>query len=263
MTDRPEILACAAALADAWESGRQIDCFPDDISVNSISDGYAIQDLLHSRLGLEQVGWKLYASSAAAMRVTRLSEPLIGRMYRHSLYRQSSITLPASQFLAPTLEPEFLLCFGTDLPTRPEPYVTEDVVAAIASVSLGLEITDSRLVTPKKCGGMAAVTADNTSSGAYIVGPEILNWREIDLETMAINMTAAGDTVATGLTGPSRYVVHDVATWAVNALIARGHTIDANMLMTTGTLTKPVIPTQGTRYCTKFGDFGAISVTLS
>ncbi len=269
MSDDTDINSCAEAICRAWKSGSQIDRLPDGQIVQSLTEAYAIQDRLDALLKEELAGWKLYASSRAAMRVTRISEPILGRLYEKILYRTASsatgvpVSFPEGEFASPTLEPEFLFRFGKSLPIKSGAYTVTEVMDAVEMMYLGLEITDSRLSQPKECGGLAAITADNAGSGAYIIGPEAKNWRDVDLENLEISLRTGGEAVSLGLTGPSRYVAADVLTWSVNALIERKHSVTAGMLVTTGTLTKPVTPNWGSEYCATFGEIGEISVTLA
>ena len=257
-----KIERATSALVEAWRGNTMLDDFPDGSAPSDIEEGYAIQARLCDALGLTQVGWKLYASSRAALRVTRLEEPLIGRLFEEFMKPAAAAVFTADAFNMPTLEPEFLFRFSVGFTAREQGYSADDILDGIDQMALGVEIADSRFRNFKLV-GMPGVAADNTGSGAYVTGPVVENWRALDLETVEISV--ADDTnepLATGHTGPSRYVVRDVLVVTVKSLLRRGIDIEKGALVSTGTLTKPVPAVAGATNQAVFGELGQISLVF-
>lgn len=169
--------------------------------------------------------------------------------------------LERRNFFAPTLEPEYLCRCGIDLPPRRDAYDRPEILAAIDEVSLGLEIADARFVDAKSV-GMPSVVADNTGPGATIAGPCVADWRQHDLETVAISVVSDGAVLATGLRGPSRYTTADIPVWTVNELSRRDRGLHAGEVISTGTLTKPVPAESGQTYRIEFAGFGALALEM-
>jgi DNA-binding transcriptional MerR regulator len=94
-----------------------------------------------------------------------------------------------------------------------------DVLAATASVAVGLEILDSRYRDYRFT--MADVVADNTSAGRYLIGAPV-PVAGIDLRLVGVVLEHNGEVVATASGSASLGHPAAAVAWLVRALAAEG-----------------------------------------
>ena len=110
--------------------------------------------------------------------MTRLEEPLIGRLFEEFMKPAQSADFAADAVNMPTLEPEYLFRFCVGFTASGQGYSADDILDGVDRLVLGVEIADSRFRNFKLV-GMPGVAADNTGSGAYVTGPVAVRsrWR--------------------------------------------------------------------------------------
>lgn len=87
------------------------------------------------------------------------------------------------------VEAEIAVRFGRSLPARPEPYGREEILTAIGSLHVAMEVVDARLHDTEYSGPLWCL-ADNLLNGALILGDEIAHWREQDWQGRRVTITA-------------------------------------------------------------------------
>lgn len=250
----------ADILAETWKKKTTISALPADATPASMADAYAIQAALDKRLGFKTVGWKLAHSSPAAIRNSKLDGPVPGRVYAQTL-KESPGRYPAGSFHFPRFEPEIAFRLKADLPARGAPYGRDEVLAAVGSAHLAIEIADARFTDPLKT-SVPVGTADNMGTGGLIVGPEVAGWRQHPFTTMGIRLRAGGKVIADGATGDSRCDPLDVLTWAAGEMSRRGEGLKAGMVISTGSHTVPTHAAAPTTVTAEFDGLGKVEVTV-
>ncbi len=120
-----------------------------------------------------------------------------------------------AEHIQPRAEPEIVFVMGSDLAG---PAVTSSaVLAATASVAVGIEILDSRYRDYKFT--MADVVADNTSASRYLVGP-LVNAAGIDLRLLGVILEHNGEVVATAAGAAALGHPAAAVAWLVRSLAA-------------------------------------------
>ena len=89
------------------------------------------------------------------------------------------------------IEAEVAIRFGQDLPARTQPYGRDEILAAIGSAHVALEVVHSRLHDAGHAGPLWCL-ADNLLNGALILGDEIPRWRERDWRNLKVTVMAGG-----------------------------------------------------------------------
>ncbi len=250
----------ADILAETWKSKKTIPALPAEVTPASMADGYAIQAALHTRLGFKTAGWKLAHSSKAAIQKSNLDGPVPGRVYAQTL-QESPARYPARRFSFPRFEPEFAFKLKADLPARSKPYGNDEVLAAVGSTHLAIEIADARFVDPLAI-SVPVATADNMGTGGLVVGPAIAEWRKIPFTTIGIRLRAGGKTIAECVSGDSRCDPVEVLTWAANEMSRRGEGLQAGMVISTGSHTVPTHAAAPTAVTAEFDGLGKVEVTV-
>jgi 2-keto-4-pentenoate hydratase len=159
-------------------------------------------------------------------------------------------------------EPEFAFRFGHTLAPRATPYTVDDVLAAVDSLHLALEIPDSRFADFATAGGPALI-ADNACAHELVLGDAVTaNWRSLDLARHPVHATVGAryDRAGSGanVLGDPRVAL----TWSVNELSALGIAMAAGEFVTTGTSVVPLELMPGDHVSADFGPLGTIAVTI-
>ncbi len=228
----------AAALYAAWQGGPSVALPNDDVAPADMAEAIRIQDALVAKLGHEVAGWKLGASSRAAMAAAGIEGPMSGRLFRHILHEDGA-RFPAKSFRAPILEAEFAFRMAADLPAREAAYGEGEVLDAVAEMIMGVEVADNRYAATPPI-PMPFLTADNAATGAYVVGGSVADWREMDSTTIEATLEVDGEVVGPSLSGEARCDPKWVLVWTANALSGRGLGLGAGDLVTTGTACQAV-----------------------
>ena len=257
----PAARQCLAdLLVAARREGRQLRALPDDLLPPTMSDGYAVNDLVAQGLGWPLLGWKIAATTPIMQQRLRTSEPIYGRTYK-PFEMLSPAHLPHAALLDPIVECEFFFRLGRDLPPRVTPYDADDVAEAVASVHAGIEIAECRF--PLDClPAIPAVLADGAASGRYVVGAEITDWRRRDLSAMTVRLEVGGTVRREGR--GADVMGHPLAplVWLANARSAWGDGLAAGALVSTGTATGMLLARAGDRMLARFGGEAAVELSF-
>lgn len=255
----PESIARAAnLLVAAWRENFQLAQLPADCRPEGRADAYAIQDAMARELGFGVAGWKLGMSAPATMNAFGVDAPVPGRIFREFVH-ENGATIPAGHYALPKVEPEFAVRLAKPLPPRDGAYTYADIQDATEAVVLGLEIANGRIAGPSPM----SMIADDGGFSAYVVGPAIVNWREVDFRTLDVNLLIDGTVVAEGLTGDGRIDPIDVTLWTANDLSKRGIGLAAGDLISTGSATAPTPMAVGSTAVGRFEGLGEVSVTFA
>ena len=171
-----ELLACEADRRDRVK-------FTDEWPELDLDTGYRIQDeTLRRRLARGEVvtGVKLGLTSKAKQERMGVDTPLVAWL-TDAMVLQPGDPVPQQALIHPRVEPEIVVVIGERLEG---PGVTaEQALAAVAAVSAGAEVIDSRYRDFRFTAG--DVVADNASSGAYVVSSDGIAPSGVDLAAEA------------------------------------------------------------------------------
>jgi 2-keto-4-pentenoate hydratase len=255
-----QVAAAVDALAVAWRGGTRIPVPSAAVAPATVEEATAIQDALHARLGYVCVGWKLGMSSKAAQAANGLSGPFTGRLYKQFVV-PSPARFAANAFASPLLEAEIAFRMARDLGPRKASYGEAEVLGAVAEAVLGIEVADNRFASRPP--SPLLLVADNGATGAYVVGPKVANWREIDLAAVEATLEIDGRLAAASLTGDNRCQPVPVLVWTANALSARGVGLKAGDIVSTGTACAPTPGGPGIKVVARFAGLGEVGMEIA
>src|SRR5215468_7118720 len=248
-------------LWSAWQEQRLLDAVPDHCRPQSLEEGYAIQEALAMHHGGETIGWKIAATSTEGQRHIGVTEPLGGRLFARFCHRDGA-KLAAGPLHMRVAEAEFAFRMANDLPPRSEPYSREDVMAAVATLHLAIEVPDSRYRDFASVGAPQLV-ADDSCAGFFVLGDEAKGWRAVDLSAHPVvgyrNGTIAERGSGANVLGDPRIAL----LWLANDRAIRGGGLKAGEIVTTGTCVKPMKIAPGDEVVADFGSLGRVRVTFS
>lgn len=263
LTDRGDAEARRASdlLWKCWEGGRRLPALPEDLRPRTRQEGYAIQAWLEARSALPLFGWKIAATSVAGQAHINVDGPLAGRLLPEKAF-DSGAEVPFGANHMRVGEAEFAFRMGSDLPPRAAPYVVSEVLDAVSTLHLAIEIPDSRYDDFTVVGAPQLI-ADNACAHLFVLGPEAPSiWRDIDLVEHAVTATIAGKLTREGrganVLGDPRLAM----TWLANELSGLGIALKAGEVVTTGTCLTPLPIAPGDAMTADFGVLGRVSVQI-
>jgi 2-keto-4-pentenoate hydratase len=217
----------ATLLANAMRDGQTIGT--DGLAAPDVAGAYAIQADILNRLGVDvPEGYKFSLRD--------------GGLYGAPLIFVR--TDPAAPFCTGIkVEIELALTLASDLPPRAEPYTRQDVVDAIASVAIGVELVRSRYAQGPGS-SLPLLLSDMMSNAGYIVGPALDRALLADGADLGTLLLTNGDTVL--FDGAVKHPDGDplaAVVSAANGGLPMGGFLKKGHVVTTGTLCgAPLIP---------------------
>jgi 2-keto-4-pentenoate hydratase len=256
------VVEASDILWDLWQSGRTAADLPAHLKPATRRDGYGIQQGLDARASKPRWGWKIAATSAAGQKHINVDGPIAGRIPIERVVADGA-ALPLGGNFMRVCEPEFAFRFGRDLPPRAEPYSQAEVLAAVESLHLAIELPSSRFTDFTAVGGPSLI-ADDACAHHVVAGPAVTaDWRAIDLSKHAVVAKLARGFERAGsganVLGDPRVAL----TWLVEELRALGITIRRGESAITGTCMVPVDVQPGDVFSADYGVLGTIGCRLS
>src|SRR5262245_46727516 len=193
--DSEAIRRAALTIRSYWENRRRMTALPEDCRPKRLRDGYEIQRALESLQGAT-IGWKIAATSKAGQQHIGVDAPLAGRLFKRFAHIDGA-RLPAAHLHMRVAEAEFAFKMAEDLPARGEPYSQDEVMDAVDTLHLAIEVPDSRYEDFATIGA-ASLVADDSCAAYFILGPEAKIWKLADLPTHKVTAHKNGELVAEG-----------------------------------------------------------------
>lgn len=249
--------ATAQALWDAWEGGELLDGLPGDPAPADLADAYRVQFAL-DRLAGPRVGWKLAATGAGGRAALGVEQPLAGPLYaRFQVRVGGSVEFGALRMS--TIEAEFGLRLGRDLPAGGAPYDHSTVRDAIDAFVPAIEFPNTRYLDHRSVGPVA-LTADAALAGLYVLGEPVTG---VDLNSLPEH-TVVLNTPNGPIEGTGAKVMGDpveAVRWLANELGTSGYGLKAGEIVITGAAVATREPGTG-RVWADYGPLGRLELQL-
>lgn len=180
--NRTETLA--DRLVEAYRTGNRLQADPATGPAD-IDQAYAVQREVWRRLAgdVRPKAWKV---GAASIHATPIAAPVLpARLalgparFAHTLFTEVGI------------EAEIALCFGRALPARETLYGLDEILPAIATAHVAMEVVDTRLADADAAGPHWRL-ADSLLNGALVIGDAIADWRGIDWRNRDLQVSLDG-----------------------------------------------------------------------
>jgi 2-keto-4-pentenoate hydratase len=211
----------AEALLHARRTGT-----PTRIEVADAAQAYRVQALVMAELG-PIGGWKVGAAGPDA-------PPSCAPMPASAIF-QAPHVFDAAALPQREIESEIAFTFATALPPRTAPYTGADVLAAVATCLPGVEILQSRLDKPGTAEPLALL-ADLIQHGAYLSGPPIEAWRDLDFASVRVTQAMEGAPPIERVGNPAGDMLR-LMVWLANEGAVWAGGIKAGQIVTCGSWT--------------------------
>lgn len=225
----------AKAFVEARRSDGCVETYPGKMPKN-LSEAYAIQNEAIEFWDRRVVGWK--AGGIASPWSEKLGvDRLIGPVFEENCWvdDQSERNVPVFKSGFAAFEGEVTARLG-EVPKGKVEFSTQDAIDLITSLHVGVEIASSPFAQINDYGPLVTISDFGNNNG-LIIGDELMNWRETQVEDWVfetwINGVSVGKSAPTGMRGGPvesvRYVLENTA--------KRGFHMQAGDLVLTGAVT--------------------------
>jgi 2-keto-4-pentenoate hydratase len=235
-------------------------------AIGSALDGaYAIQEavkdaLIESGARPALAGFKIAMNTRPQMDHFGIEEPAAAFVFTDQ--RQTSpAARPLSAYRTFAYEPEICAIMGATLAPRVGLYEREEVAAAIERFVPSFELLDTRGAKTMEL-PIAAVVAQNVHNDGIVIGGPGLAPDALDADALHTVVRENG-TVQLDVTGGRPQNPLDAATFIVNHMTARGHTVEAGMVILCGAHQPPRVLDKPTRLELDMGPLGTAVFDLA
>ena len=221
------------------------------------SAAYEIQKALTALADAPPVGWKLGATNEQTLELLGMKEPFPAPLLERFCFT-SGATVPLQWAHRPALETEVMVSLGADLPPERRPWIREDVVAAVASVSPSFEIVGLRIADSLSEAGLMLI-ADAGVNVAMIHGVPVESWEQLDLSDIPLQVSINGEEAASASTGVLLWEdAIDAVVWLANHHIVAERGLKSGDMIMTGTCAGLLPIKPGDEAVADFGELGEV-----
>lgn len=236
-TVKDEAETIARAFVTARREGSALPDFPGTMPT-TLADAYRVQDAALRLAEGRVAGWKVGKIAPPVDGANRLAGPIFADTIV-DIGVDAGATPPAMPMFADgfgAAEAEYLLRLAIAPDPAKTDYTTEEAIALIDAVHVGIEVASSPFPGINDHGPTATVSDFGNNNG-LVIGARIEGWRDIDLNdwpvTLSINGAEIGRaTTATMLDGP-----FGAARFLLEHLARRGIAAQAGQWISSGAVT--------------------------
>ena len=254
----PGLASAAETLWRAWSEGELLDGLPEDQRPTDMAAAYAIQSEL-DRFAGSRVGWKLAATGAGGRAALGVEQPLAGPLYQRFALTAGA-ELEFGTIRMQTVEAEFGLILGTDLPPEQAPFDRTAVLRALGAFVPAIEIPNTRYRDHRNAGA-TLLTADAALAGYFLLGEPLADFDPEALPEHPLTLTTPAGTAE----GTGAKVLGDpveAVRWLANELAPHGRGLTTGDCVITGAAAAIREPGAGEVHA-DFGRLGSLQLTLA
>lgn len=231
----------------------------------SLDSAYRIQDEVHRLFETEggvgpMGGHKIALTSKAVQELCGVDQPAYGGIVAKRIH-SSPVTLKASDFLRLGLEFEVAVRIARDVPTKDGGYDRDSIAEQVAACMTAFELIEDRDADYGDLDA-ASILTDRCWCGGVVLGPELNDWRSLDLEKAPAKLFWNDTLIDQGATGDSMGHPFEGLAWVANHLQSRGQALKAGDIVMTGSALKTRFPEVGDRVTYRVEGLGEVSAKL-
>jgi 2-keto-4-pentenoate hydratase len=250
----------AAVLADAERSRVPITPLTTAHPDIDVVDAYEIQLInIRARLddGARVIGHKVGLSSEAMQKMMGVDEPDYGHLLA-DMEVFEDVPVDTSKFLFPRVEVEVGFILADDLPGAG--CTEDDVLAATAAYAPSIELIDTRIRDWKIA--LCDTIADNASSAGWVLGPQRVSPKDIDIKTIDAVLTRNGEVVAEGRSDAVLGNPVTAVAWLARKVDSFGVRLKAGDIVLPGSCTRAIDARPGDEFVADFAGLGSVRLSF-
>ena len=263
MEDSDRTREAAEFLYQAHRERRQHESLPEDISPRTLEEAYAAQEAFQELLAGERgaiAGYKIALTTPVMQRMVGHDAPCFGVVFQRGVH-SSPARVAGSDYGRLGAECEVAVRLASDLPASGAPYDRDRAAAAVGGLMAAFELVDDRFADYSHIHFFSLV-ADNAWNAGVVLGPEIADWRGVDLGAGRGEMTINGEPAGEGYGRDVLGHPLEALAWLANALAERRRSLAAGMIVMTGSIVSTKFLNPGDEAAFTFEGLGQIGLTV-
>ena len=226
---------------------------------------YLTQFELHAGLteaGLgDRIGWKIGCTTPIMQKFMSIDHPCSGGITERCVHFDEFAGAYAD-FNRVGIECEIAVTLGENLPPKKGAYTTDDLTPLIQSCRAAMEIVDDRYADFTTL-TTETMIVDDFFHSACVLGPEISNWREIDLAAVTGRTIINGTEVGSGRGRDIMGHPLNALNWLANNLTHLGQTLKAGEFVMLGSMVECQWLSAGDKVEMQISNLGSISAQFT
>jgi len=225
-----------------------------------VVDAYEIQLInIRQRVagGALVVGHKVGLSSAAMQKMMGVDEPDYGHLLA-DMEVFEDVPVRAANYLYPRVEVEVGFILAEDLPGAG--CTEDDVIAATAAYAPAIELIDSRITDWKIA--LCDTIADNASSAGFVLGPQRVSPKDIDIRGIDAVLHRNGEVVAEGRSDAVLGNPVTAVAWLARKVDGFGVRLKAGDIVLPGSCTRAIDAGPGDEFRAEFAGLGSVRLSF-
>lgn len=238
-----------------------------DLAPTDTRAAYAIQDRYIARLlqlrRTTLAGYKIAITTPAMRAMVGFQDSVSGCLLRDQML-SSGVTVIGQAHVHLIVEFEIAFQMARDLPIVNTPWTGSSVLEHVACAYPALEIADDRSADYRSLSdSVLTLIADNAWNQGLVLGPAVTRLDAAAL--LAVEGIAFIDDREVGRGSGRDVLGHplDALAWLANHLTARGRSLKAGEIVTTGSLVKSQFPVAGNRVAFRLPGFGEVQLDIA
>ena len=254
----------AALLVEHRTDGRALAGLPDDARPADEAQAYAVQRHAHTlltRSGLgRRAGRKIGCTTKVMQAYLNIDHPCAGGVFEATV-RNGSGTFRTDRMTKPGVECEIAVRLGASLPGRDGGYDRASVAAGVAAVMPAIELVDERYVDWPSLDS-ATLIADDFFNAGCVLGPELEDWRGLDLAALEGSLHVNGEEVGRGTGDAVLGHPLNALAWLADTMAAAKMPLEAGEFVLLGSVVKTFHVSAGDRVRVHFDGLGDAELFL-
>ena len=146
---------------------------------------------------------------------------------------------------------------------RPQdaPFALGDAAARIAACMPAFELIEDRHADHDDVDALS-ILVDNAWCAGVVLGPRRSDWQELDFAGTPVSLRVNDGPPATAVTGAAMGNPLNSLVWLANQLASRGTTLEAGMVVMTGSTLATQFPAAGDRFVYEIEGLGAVEAAI-
>ena len=246
MTDDSRRQQAAQFLFEAHRTRSPFQPIPEQFAPRTIGEAYDMQAAFQALITGERgpiSGYKIALTTPVMQQFVGFSHPCAGAVFANGIH-QSPAIIKGSEYVHLGAECEVAVLLRSGLPAASAPYDRAGVADAVGALMAAFELVDDRRADYSGL-FFLGVVADNTWNAGVVLGPQVTDWRGIDLAAARGAMEINGQQVGEGRGGDVMGHPFEALAWLANTLAERGESLAAGMIVMTGSIVSTKFLNQG------------------
>lgn len=255
----------ATLLAEARLRRQAFDGLPETCRPRGEAEAYAIQDRLHAALEGKGkgslIGHKIGCTTDVMQRYLGIPSPCAGGLFAPTVM-PSPGHFRHGDFCRVGAECEIAVRLDADLPPRDDGHDRSSVANAVECCMAAIEIVDDRYVDYRTLDTPTLIADDFFNAGA-VLGPEVADWRLLDLVRLEGYMAANGERVGEGVGSAILGHPLEALAWLAQAKNVQGRGLQKGEIVLLGSIVQTRWVAAGDRVDIVIDGLGSVSVTFT